>query len=240
MAFSTFNSFTSVIKEGRLKLNPVTSLLGTLITHYYKFDNGDISGNNIKNYLNNTYDCIQGTGSTISTTNFKVGNGSIYKPTATILPSFTLSSNAISVSFWIYPVTTKNYSCVFSFATAFNQWSTGLELQFLDNQLAFTKTSDSWNYIATSITLNTWLHVSCVIQSNGTWTNYYNGSLVGPPISTQWPGTQPYSYNHIGSQLNDQNTTASTPADYYLDDFRIYNGYALTAQNVTEIYNGTV
>lgn len=243
MAFSTFNSFNSSFKT-----SPFNTILGfpdVNLIFRYKFDIGDISNNFLKNVVTNTYDAsINNPQAVISTTIFKKGNGSIYNPTFTVLPSFTLSPTAISVSFWLYNMTpNKDFTTFFSFGNVYNSLSNSITFGFLDSFSSVIRIRDGVKGTiprvddSKIIPLNVWTHISCVIKNDNTATTYYNGILISN-ISYSYPGVQIYNFNHIGSQINENDyDSVYSKLNCYIDDFRINNGYALTQADVTQIYN---
>jgi hypothetical protein len=220
----------------------------TGISHWYKFNtdhNNSATSTNtpLYNYATSVADGTMFVGSSISTSNIKEGTGSIYLPNFTTLPSFTLSSTAVSISFWVYPTAFNNQEVLFSFGTAFSTQQANIQCQFDSTGNLYTITNDQSTFGTLSsqynIKLNTWLHMTHVLTSANTWSIYYNGVLFTTVSSgITYPGTQSYAYNHIGAQTNDNNTVKK--ANYYMDDFRIYNGTALTAAQVKSMYNSYV
>lgn len=244
MAFTTFNTFSSNNNiQNYLSTILNTSDYTTGITHWYKFNTDKnysavTVNTSLYNYATNTYDGSMNVGSSISTSIVKVGNGSINSPGA-LLQSFITSNTAMSITFYVYSTAIQDGIQLLLFTTAshgkvfeliyyhangsgyFPSNPTAVNSQNFLCQSANTGwQNNSSNY---NIPLNTWLHVSLVFSGN-TLATYYN-SVLQNTLNFSYPSGYLTTPNLNGG--NGQ----------YMDDFRIYNGIALTSAQVLRIYN---
>jgi hypothetical protein len=84
-----------------------------------------------------------------------------------------------------------------------------------------------------TLSLNTWYHVVCLFDSNGTSKIYINGEE--PTLDTNTQGTGGIGANASGSYIVGSRTGTSDFFDGFIDDVRIYNR-VLTEQEIRRLY----
>lgn len=211
-------------------------------TAWYQFDSSLVSdssgnGNNLTN-----------TGVVLNGNIYAKGNGSAYfNPSSTTdgkyltATGIDLGSKSYSISFWVYlteAIASKEY---WVFSTAFKATSNQtVMIGFLTNdkvRFSYYFNDLDYNYSFAN-DVNKWVHWSFIFDNVAPTGNnrfiFRNGVQVA---------------GHRSSVLTTPNTTinigrwdAGTNTIFYgyLDDFRIYNGVALTSTQVNELYNGRI
>jgi hypothetical protein len=231
------------------------------LLYYYRFDVVDICNNNVNYIYNHAKSIYDASASTlnISQTTKKFGTGSYYLQTLgtnllTINGGFSgLTNGSVSFAFWWYPTgSIQPGNNVFFFAgtsdgNPFNQiilfWSSSANPVTAGSIKLFANTYGATNVEITSTPfneLNQWYHivfiVSRITPSNIQWTTYINNTLK----NTQTPtNNQTFNFNAVRDKFCiGTGGTGDIPGSQgsYFDDFRVYNK-ALTAQNVSDIYN---
>jgi hypothetical protein len=248
-----------------------TKLIGSE-TYYYRFDSADLSTYTMADYslgwADTNTSSKAGTiavysGSTypyLTSSYYAVGASSLYLSSSAYnymsIPAFTISSSSsggYSMSFWAnaFSLTTNYYETLFTFNTSGGTSDYGIKLQSAAGSYfslsSISSGGSSSANISTSywsMTTYKWNHIALVFSylssTTATVYIYINGSLSnsgGTTVYFPWGSTLNYVY--IGRQTNYDTKTFWNGC---IDDFRIFNGTALTAANVTTLYNygGTI
>lgn len=146
-------------------------------------------------------------------------------------------SNSFSFSAWLKVTATKNtvQSAITSEVASYSNYYISMETY--SNKYCFNLYDGSNNPVACTndnYTLNEWVHI---VGVRNTTTDkiyiYKNGILQGSGTTDTTTSTPTYSAFYLGAQVN----VANRYFPGYIDDVRIYN-YALTSEQVKQIYNG--
>ena len=158
------------------------------------------------------------------------------------LPSFTITNNQLSVSFWIYPVTNQGSIPIFCLAptnssTTFKNgrlqvwYNSGIKI-YLNNS------TDNTNLINTNPVTGTYLssfwNYHCFVIDATSLRYYYNSNLnTTYNLSGYTLPNQTYTYNVLGSEpyIGDLPNNC-----FNLSSFRVYNK-ALTTSEINTLYN---
>jgi hypothetical protein len=216
---------------------------------YYTFDVGTVSGNNVLNNINSTYDASInfGTASSITTTSpSPINNGylSLDGTGNVINNSLTLNTIGISIAFWIkFATNTNDNSMIFClgnsglnpaapfilFRNYFPTAQQCLSLYYGLNNNVYSIANINGN---SSWWDNIWRHIVLTF-TNGTFTFYVNGSQIFTSAFNYGFNATPVPLT-IGMLGSD--STRSIKGG--IDDFRIYNKI-LTTNQISYLYNKT-
>jgi hypothetical protein len=181
-------------------------------------------------------DAVTSSSVTYSTTQYKVGNGSMFlngKASYAKLPDGIINNSQMTIALWAYVSDiTKAWQRVFDFGNGENQYmfftpNNGSEARFVmknggnEEILSASKLSAGWHYIAVTI-------------SNERVALYIDGDLKDySDAMTIRPSDIKPRLNYVG-----RSQFASDPLFAgYINDLRIYN-YPLTGEDITRLYNG--
>ena len=183
----------------------------------------------------NILDAVTSSGATYSTTQYKIGNGSLFlngKGSYVKLPCGIINSQ-MTIALWAYVSnTTKAWQRVFDFGNGENQYmfftpNNGSEARFVmknggnEEILSTSKLSAGWHYIAVTIS-----NERVALYIDGDLKDYSDAMTIRPlDIKPR--------LNYVG-----RSQFASDPLFAgYINDLRIYN-YPLTGDDITKLYNG--
>ena len=230
-------------------LNPIYAGLFGGETYYYKFDGSLLntgSGTGAISMVGNV---------TFSSTIKKVGAYSVQTSPGNnylILPPMTFSPAGFSLATWYY--STGSASRVFEFN--YNQYGGGnatIQLYGGSGTTTYPLTYQDfvaaanrailYNGSANNFSVNTWYHIAMTLapgSSNNV--NFYINGVLTSTFSINYDGASNSTVNNGSSStrnLNYLGYSGQSQASFtaYYDDFRIYNGMALTPAQITTIYN---
>jgi hypothetical protein len=213
----------------------LTKINNNLLFHY-TMDANTINNNKLYNNITKTYDATLYNNPIISTTDYRVGSGSMIFDSTSYqyiqIPSFTSDVNGMSFSMWFKSNNSSNWSRIFSFGNGSNR---DIEM-FIFTNILMIKSGTVFNNATSNINDNKWRHIAWIINSNGT-TNFYLDGINIYTTTITYPQSITRDINYIGKSY--------TPSDPYfngsIDDFRVYNR-VLTISEVVFIraqYNDT-
>ena len=156
------------------------------------------------------------------------------------LPAFlnlytTQTTTGLSVAFWAKISSAGSYGKLMYFGN----YNTGVKFTFqrerTNNGLFFVFTGGtSTNFVPSFNPFsNIWFHVVWTISTSGYHNIYLNGVLQSLRPNGNFTNGGDYSIRRIGAYQSGDNTIGR------YDDFRIYD-FALTSNQVSELYNGRV
>lgn len=156
-----------------------------------------------------------------------------------LLPSFTITNNALSVSFWIYLNNASASTPIFLFAP--NSGSSG------NNMLAlwaynsgailtacFDNNSNNNGSIIGIFSYNTWHHICMIISPNKFYYYVDNVAILNTTTSYIPPSNFTYNDNQIGAAPYRVTDTLNY-GNYNIANFRVYN-CALTPDEINKLY----
>ena len=223
---------------------------------WYKFESGDLSGTNLRNYATGDYLALCSASGMLSTTTSAVGSGSLLMNGSTritlantaLTPFSSTQSQTISIWFNCSSATPNASTIMCPYLLAYNYTYT-LDSIAIKNAGTNLLTIERSNFGAQYLSLagigtfgiNTWQHYAMTVSNNsaGNWTikNYFNGTLFSTATSTTL--AQSSSSSFIGSgQTAVMGYNGDSNFIGNVDDFRVYS-YALTATQISSIYNKT-
>jgi len=215
---------TSVIYKIAVQSSIVdTTKINNNLLFHYTMDVNTINNNKLYNNITQSYDATLYNNPTISTTDYRVGTGSMTFNSANSqyiqIPSYTSDANGMSFSMWFRSNGTSNWARLFDFGNGSS--SDNIFMGVHSNNIVlstFFTSTQTINYNTTSnINDNKWRHIVWVINGDGRWNLYLDGVIVYTTTTT-YPKSINRTTNYIGK---------SNWADPYLngtiDDFRVYN-----------------
>lgn len=184
----------------------------------------------------NMLDAVTSSSVTYSTTQYKVGNGSMFlngKASYAKLPDGIINNSQMTIALWAYVSDiTKAWQRVFDFGNGENQYmfftpNNGSEARFVmknggnEEVLSISKLSMGWHYIAVTIS-----DERVALYIDGELKDYSDAMTIRPS------DIRPHM-NYIGrSQFSADPLFAG-----YINDLRVYN-YPLPGEDITKLYNG--
>lgn len=208
--------------------------LDTNLTAYYKFDNGAVTADSVASFT------LTNTGTVASTASGKIGYGADFgNPNTTkwlTQTGFTFNSYPISISGWFYPNVVNDNGNLFSIGEASTDYYQ-VKLRNTDSHIVFrsnnaTQAADVDTGIVAST--NTWYHVVVVFNSTTNVDIYVNGTATNTSATVFVAGS--LSKFAIGALARG---TPIQPYSGIADEIGFWTR-ALTASDVTQLYNGGV
>jgi chitodextrinase len=206
---------------------------------YYRFDTTDVNGTLLANITNSgllNYGATMVGTTTVTTTKYKLGSGSLYFSNAApgsttqyvTLPSVNLTSTNMTFAMWAY------IPNVYAIGQTFVEIGNGSGSDHIRLWYGATNTIsttiNSQDTSITTFTVGVWFHLAWVLNGSS-WTIYINGASVYnatryvPPIGVK-------NSNNLGRSPAYGNSNMYG----YLDDFRFYKTN-LTASDIFSIYS---
>lgn len=154
--------------------------------------------------------------------------------------SMNFASSSFSVSFWVYltNINSANYALVSNYANdGVNRgWIVG---SLTSGKLYFGIYAPALQETATTstISINTWYHVTCVHTLSQPTKTYINGSLDSTSSTSYNPSLATTHYPSIGaSKYNSTSVQQYMPNGSKIDEVYLWDR-VLTSTDVTELYN---
>ena len=206
---------------------------------YYRFDTSDVNGTLLANVSNAgvlTYSATMVGTTTVTTSKYKLGFGSLYFSNATpgstsqyvTLPSVNLTSTNMTFVMWAY------VPSVYAIGQTFVEFGNGsgsdnIRLWYGPVNTIYTSINGQDTSI-TTFTIGVWFHLAWVLNGSS-WNVYINGASVYS--ATRYaPTTGTKNSNNLGRSPAYGNSNMYG----YLDDFRFYKTN-LAASDIISIYN---
>jgi len=219
---------------------PVSEYASNLKLHY-RFNVGDITNNQILNYVNRLFDTTNyGTIPSINENNYTMGNGSLNGNGTSYFtrPAFTLTTaSTFTISLWFnlnYLITTDINPFILNFSNSNNtsRITVSFKLQNSNMYVALESPSDSTQYIIYDVPMvaNKWYYLgwSC---SGTQWNVRLNDSVpasVGTKLVTAFTETI-----FTSCTICAQNSTGVNKFNGLIDDLRMYNNALSASQLLT-------
>lgn len=210
---------------------------------WYRFDNNVTqmlvdSGTSTNNLTNNA--------ATFDNANFIKGNGSLsvgnnrYVSFTNNIPFRDIqTANGLSISVWFKGTTSGSWSGIFSFGVPYSDGNTKIftvakSASTTNLQFFYPRAGNNFVTSGTNYFNNTWYHICWTITNIGVSTIYINGVNIGATLGQEnFAVSDDYNTN----KFLGRGIVLTEFLDGNIDDFRLYSS-ALTATQVTELYNG--
>ncbi len=181
----------------------------------YSFSPILVSGSTVSDTATESPATINGTASVLNTRD--VGGFLSFTSGYLQLPSITVGTNGISITFWYFA---SNNGTIFEVADSISRTSFFNCVVDTSNSLFFTvknNTIKSETRIIHSFLPNRFVHVAWNLFANGTWQVILNGSISNT-ISGLYPTPSTYSLAYFGAYTNNTNNLVGG-----VTDIRFYN-----------------
>jgi hypothetical protein len=137
-----------------------------------------------------------------------------------IIPPLNLSSNGLTFSFWIKPLTFITNTRIFDFGNGNNKYNI---VCYIVNKTQLVCSifgeTNTFSLLVTVGDLTSWTHIVWTISINSIWSVYKNGSLLSS-IFGSYPTVIIRNSNYIGKSNNQIDSYINYVG--YIDDFRLY------------------
>jgi len=247
MALSIINSISSLIKT---KKN--TQVAQPVPNEWFSFDTSTFTGTSVKN-LGSNGTAQNGTvlfATQNNTSKAKVGNGCLYivnSPQSYFYYTpLAVTNGTVSIAFWYYPVTAGTNQTILSYPyngiLAFSQTSGSNAI------IRWFMSGNGTAAVNSTVPVGVWSHIVWIMIPNGSGGTihriYINGvynttdsnaattyfTVTVPKTVTTGVGT-----GWLGISINSNPSTLN--ASLYIDDYRLYNNYVLTATDIAYLYS---
>lgn len=242
--FTTYSSFSSSLHQPSILGIKISNTLvldsDAALILWYKFNNGDISGSNLKNYgtQSTATSTINDTtsGSVISSAVTKVGSTSLYSTTGTsgFRSTFIFPSNSYSFSFWKYITSLtypgpNNLNSYGNFLRTDSPYETDLWLGTGPKLYFYTNGGEalpSGTGFATPLVINTWSHFVINYDSSINTTTFYINNVLDATSAN----AHPFKPNAGISTSMGVDGTGRQVIPGYLADFRLFSRILTTSE----------
>ena len=199
---------------------------------YYTFDIGSVFGFAVANTGKNRFTATLMNGASISTSDYAFGASSVQLVSANSqfvkMPPYTFSTQGMSFACWFRSDSSGSYSRVFEFGSGGDDYI----IMYINNGM-LSLYIGAEQISTVSVNDNVWRHVAWTIDVSGNWVLYVNGVDVWDLVGG-YPTNVVRTRNFLGYSYLDTNPYFNGA----IDDFRVYNGYVLSATEVSNLYYG--
>jgi len=233
---TTIKPTTTLVPTTTIK--PTTTMVPATIT-WFKFDKDDLTGTSVKNYGTLGDGTIAPTGATISTTEFRVGTGSLQLVSSYMaIPDPTFTTNGLTITSWFnYAPNTTKWVRLFEYGNGPNSDNFGYCPNYGLFLLQGTQRITSIQGVGNGYADNTWHHIAITMTyaDVGSATSatkiYIDGKEIYSTTTGYYPAITPRTQCYIGKS----NWSTDIDATGYVDDFRVYN-YLISESEIKSIY----
>jgi hypothetical protein len=239
-------SSTNYNTDGEIKLgfDAPNNRIGTIelpakskLRAHYKFNADSVQGNKVANYASDTpvYDATLMNGASISTTDYKMGNGSLQLNGSLNQfleqSPFTYSSEGFSVAIWFKSNNSGFWARIMDYGVAINNNNVGITVNMAEDNLLRPFLNDVLGGDNVNYNNNEWTHLVLTINPNGQWKTYINGVL-NTTNNSSYPALVQNNFVYLGKSLHNIDAYFNGLMDEYL----MYDT-VLTAQDVSQLYS---